>query len=67
MPEMTGWELLDALGEQWPGVPSMVVSAYGNEENARRAVLPPILKCAKSLSLSSDSVRLNGRRFGQSA
>ena len=37
MPEMNGWELLDALGEQWPEVPSMVVSAYGDEENARRA------------------------------
>jgi len=37
MPEMNGWELLDALGEQWPEMPSMVVSAYGDEENARRA------------------------------
>lgn len=37
MPEMNGWELLDALGEQWPEVPSRVVSAYGDEENARRA------------------------------
>ena len=37
MPEMNGWELLDALGEFWPKLPSMVVSAYGNEENARRA------------------------------
>ena len=37
MPEMNGWELLDALGEQWPEVPSMVVSAYGDEDNARRA------------------------------
>ena len=37
MPEMNGWELLEALGESWPEVPSMVVSAYGNEENARRA------------------------------
>ena len=37
MPEMNGWELLDAMGEPWPEVPSMVVSAYGDEENARRA------------------------------
>jgi len=37
MPEMNGWELLDALGEQWPELPSMVVSAYGDEENAKRA------------------------------
>ena len=37
MPEMDGWEMLDALGEPWPEVPSMVVSAYGNEENERRA------------------------------
>lgn len=37
MPEMNGWELLDALGELWPELPSMVVSAYGDEENARRA------------------------------
>ena len=37
MPEMNGWELLDALGEVCPEVPSMVVSAYGTEENARRA------------------------------
>ena len=37
MPKMNGWQLLDALGELWPEVPSMVVSAYGNEENERRA------------------------------
>ena len=37
MPEMNGWQLLVALGEQWPEVPSMVVSAYGDEENKRRA------------------------------
>lgn len=37
MPEMNGWELLDALGEQRPELLSMVVSAYGDEENARRA------------------------------
>ena len=37
MPEMNGWELLDALGETWPEMPSMVVSAYGNDENMRRA------------------------------
>ena len=37
MPEMNGWQLLDALGEQWPGLPSMVVSAYGDAENVRRA------------------------------
>ena len=37
MPEMNGWQLLDALGEQWPGLPAMVVSAYGDDENVRRA------------------------------
>ena len=37
MPEMNGWELLDALGQLWPSVPSLVVSAYGNEENVRMA------------------------------
>ena len=37
MPEMNAWQLLDALVELWPAVPSMVVSAYGNEENERRA------------------------------
>ena len=37
MPEMNGWQLLDALGEQWPGLPWMVVSAYGDAENVRRA------------------------------
>ena len=37
MPEMNGWQLLDALGELWPDVPSMVVSAYGDDENKKRA------------------------------
>ena len=37
MPEMNGWELLDALGEEWPEMPSVVVSAYGDEANMRRA------------------------------
>ena len=37
MPEMNGWQLLEALGEQWPGLPSMVVSAYGDRENVRLA------------------------------
>ena len=37
MPEMNGWQLLDALGDQWPDVPSIVVSAYGNKENVERA------------------------------
>ena len=37
MPEMNGWELLEALGESWPELPSMVVSAYGDEANLRRA------------------------------
>ena len=32
MPEMNGWQLLHALGEQWPELPSMVVSAYGDDE-----------------------------------
>ncbi len=34
---MNGWQLLHALGEQWPELPSMVVSAYGDDENVRRA------------------------------
>ena len=29
MPEMDGLTLLDCLAEAWPGVPSVVVSAYG--------------------------------------
>lgn len=37
MPEMNGWQLLAALGQQWPDVPSMVVSAYGDSDNIRRA------------------------------
>ena len=37
MPEMNGWELLDALGELWPEVPSVVVSAYGSDADVRRA------------------------------
>ncbi len=30
MPEMDGLTLLDRLAEAWPGVPSLVVSAYGD-------------------------------------
>ncbi len=30
MPEMDGLTLLDCLTETWPGVPSLVVSAYGD-------------------------------------
>ncbi len=37
MPEMNGWELLDALGDQWPDLPSMVMSAYGDQANLQRA------------------------------
>ena len=37
MPEMNGWELLDALGDQWPDLPSMVMSAYGDQDNLQRA------------------------------
>ena len=37
MPEMNGWELLDALGELWPEMPSVVVSAYGSDADVRRA------------------------------
>lgn len=37
MPEMNGWQLLGALGELWPEVPSMVVSAFGDSANVRRA------------------------------
>ena len=37
MPEMNGWQLLDALGDLWPALPSMVVSAYGDDENIKRA------------------------------
>ena len=34
---MNGWQLLHALGEQGPDLPSMVVSSYGDAENVRRA------------------------------
>ena len=37
MPEMNGWQLLDALGERWPELPSMVVSAFGDAANMKRA------------------------------
>ncbi len=37
MPEMNGWQLLDALGQSRPDLPSMVVSAYGDDENKKRA------------------------------
>ena len=37
MPEMNGWQLLDAMGELWPDVPSMVVSAFGDPESVKRA------------------------------
>ena len=37
MPEMNGWQLLEALGQSWPDLPSMVVSAYGDQENVQLA------------------------------
>ena len=32
MPEMDGLTLLDCLAETWPGVPSLVVSAYSDTD-----------------------------------
>ena len=37
MPEMNGCQLLDALGHQWPDLPSIVVSAYGDRDNVQQA------------------------------
>ena len=37
MPEMNGFQLLDALGHQWPDLPSIVVSAYGDRDNVQQA------------------------------
>ena len=37
MPEMDGLALLDAMGKAWPGLPSMVVSAYGDDAHVARA------------------------------
>ena len=37
MPEMAGLALPDAMGRVWPGVPSMVVSAYGDDAHMARA------------------------------
>ena len=37
MPEMDGFALLEAMGEAWPGVPSLVVSAYGDDAHVARA------------------------------
>ena len=37
MPQMDGMALLSALNERWPGVASMVVSAYGAEQRKEDA------------------------------
>ena len=35
MPEMNGFQLLDALVHQWPDLHSIVVSAYGDRDNVQ--------------------------------
>jgi len=37
MPEMDGLELLARIKERYPGVPVMMVTAYGDDERRRRA------------------------------
>ena len=37
MPGMDGLALLHAIKERWPGLPVMMVTAYGDEERRRRA------------------------------
>ena len=37
MPDMDGLELLAAMEDSFPGLPSMVVSAYGNPDRMARA------------------------------
>ncbi len=37
MPGMDGLTLLHAIKERWPGLPVMMVTAYGDEERRRRA------------------------------
>jgi CheY-like chemotaxis protein len=37
MPGMDGLTLLHAIKKRWPGLPVMMVSAYGDEERRRRA------------------------------
>ena len=37
MPQMDGFALLDAMARVCPGVPSMVVSAYGDPEHVSQA------------------------------
>ena len=38
MPQMNGLVLLERLGEMWPGLPAVVVSAYGDEGNVASAM-----------------------------
>ena len=38
MPQMNGLVLLERLGEMWPGLPAVVVSAYGDDENQASAM-----------------------------
>ena len=38
MPQMNGLVLLERLGETWPGLPAVVVSAYGDAGNVSSAM-----------------------------
>ena len=38
MPQMNGLVLLERLGEMWPGLPALVVSAYGDKGNVASAM-----------------------------
>ena len=37
MPGMDGLELLQCVKQRWPGLPVMMVTAYGDDERRRRA------------------------------
>jgi CheY-like chemotaxis protein len=37
MPGMDGLQLLDAIKQRFPGIPVMMVTAYGDDERRRRA------------------------------
>ena len=74
MPEMDGLTLLDCLAEAWPGVPSLVVSAYGDSGRMSAArdrgssgfVVKPVdfdpLRSAMADSLDG-GVELSGERL----
>jgi CheY-like chemotaxis protein len=38
MPEMDGLTLLGKIGKEWPDIPIMMVTAYGDEERRRQAM-----------------------------